>query len=96
MTEKTDWEVVDAPAQNRRSPTLTDLLRALLGRRWRWKIAGIGMLAGLVLAFVVTLVVTVAGVAVLLIGAGALLSLGNGKLRPRLGSSGRAGVPRAP
>lgn len=90
MTEKTDWELVDGPSSTAQAPTLRDMLRALLGRNWRWKIAGIGIVASLVLVLVVTLAITAAGVAFILLATGAVLSLGIAKLRRWLGRGQRA------
>lgn len=76
MTEKTEWEVVDAPSQDRR-PSLQQLLRNLLGRWWRWKIAGVAVVLGLALTFFLT----VAAVFVVGLVTVALISLVVAKLR---------------
>lgn len=94
MTEKTDWELVDGPSPAAPAPTLQEMLRALLGRHWRWKLAGIAIVAALALTLVITLAVTVAGVAVVLLGAGALLSLAIAKLRRWIGREQRTLTPR--
>lgn len=85
MTEKTEWELVDAPSPGTR-PTLRDVLKALLGPHWRWKIAGAAVVASVALALLLTLT----GVAALLLVAVAILSIGVGKLRHWLGRGRRA------
>lgn len=80
MNEHTDWELLDAPPAGARpqpKPRLQDVLKALLGPHWRWKVFGAAVLASMALV----LLLTVTGVALLLIAAGALLSIGAGKLR---------------
>lgn len=57
MNHKTDWEVVDHGPRGRR-PSPQDLMRAILGPHWRWKIAGMTIVAGAIL----TVAVLVAGV----------------------------------
>lgn len=94
MNEKTDWELLDGPSPAAKAPSLQELLRALLGRGWRWKLAGVAVIAGLVLALVVTLAITVAGVAIVLLGTAALLSLVVARLRRWIGRSQRALTPR--
>lgn len=85
MTEKAEWELVDAPLPGAR-PTLREVLKALLGRHWGWKLLGTAIIASLVLALMVMLT----GMAVLLVTAGAVLSIGIGKLRQWLGRSQRS------
>jgi len=84
MSGKMEWEVVDepmpeAPLPNAR-PSLTQLLQALLGRWWRWKLFGIALAASLVLALLVSL----AGIALLVVSVAALLSFAIGKFRQSL------------
>ena len=85
MTEKAEWELVDAPLPGAR-PTLREVLKALLGRHWGWKLLGTAIIASLVLALMVMLT----GMAVLLVTVGAVLSIGIGKLRQLLGRSQRS------
>jgi uncharacterized membrane protein HdeD (DUF308 family) len=82
MTEKTEWEVVDegeAPRRPRQDApqTLQQLMKTLLGPWWRWKIGGLAAAAGIALAFFLT----VTAVFVLVLLAGALVSLGVAKVR---------------
>jgi hypothetical protein len=64
MPEKTEWEVIDDGAQSdarpNMQPTPQQLLRAMLGPYWRWKIAGFFILAGVVLALLIAFVGAVA------------------------------------
>lgn len=76
MTEKTDWEVVDAPSPNTRPP-LRQLMKKLLGRWWRWKLGGAAVLAGLAVAFFAAVI----GVIVVVMIVGVILSLGVNKIR---------------
>jgi hypothetical protein len=82
MIEKTEWEIVDVPhAENRHAPdgrkSLLQMMQALLGPWWRWKLAALVTLAVLALVFFVAAI----GV-LLIVGTGAaLLGLGAGKLR---------------
>jgi hypothetical protein len=46
MTEKTEWEVVDEPGRKQRDWTLWQLMQALLGKRWQWKLAAFTVAAG--------------------------------------------------
>ncbi|MGV3653838.1 MAG: hypothetical protein ACO1N5_06435 [Noviherbaspirillum sp.] len=56
MNERTEWEVVDEPQpQPQQRPALRELLASLLGRWWRWKVAGAALAAGVVLLVVATL-----------------------------------------
>jgi hypothetical protein len=83
MTEKTEWEIVDQ--DERRDgytppplpPTLPELLRALLGRWWAWKVAGVAVLFGALLV----LLATVAGVLVVIAAGAAVLSAAVAKFR---------------
>lgn len=67
MNDKVDWEVVDADTQRHdqgrpppRPPNPQDMLKAMLGPWWRWKLAGMFAVGALVLLFVAA----VAGVVV--------------------------------
>ncbi len=95
MTEKTEWELIDETSfgtgegagMRQAAPlTLRDMMKALLGRYWGWKLLG----AAIVASVVITLMVMLTGVAVVLVTACALLSLGIGKLRQWLGRSERS------
>lgn len=82
MNEHTEWELLDAPPsdagrQPRPRPRLQDVLKALLGPHWRWKTFGMAVLASMMLVLLVTLT----GIALVLVAAGALLSIGAAKLR---------------
>jgi hypothetical protein len=95
MSDKIEWEVVDAPMpegpspQAQARPALKQLLQALLGRWWRWKLFGIAVAASLLLAVLVSL----AGIALLVVSVVALLSFAIGKFRQslRAASSGHGG-----
>lgn len=91
MNEHTEWEVLDAPpsdAGRQARPRLQDVLKALLGPHWRWKIFGMAVLASMMLVLLVTLT----GIALVLVAAGALLSIGAAKLRRWLARERRAVV----
>jgi hypothetical protein len=90
MTQKTDWELLDTTARHTRPASLPDMLKTLLGRHWRWKLAGIALVAGLALTLVIVFAVTLAGIAVLVLGATALFSLAVARLRRWLGREQRA------
>lgn len=82
MTEKTEWEVVDEPTQAKgsnfkRGKGLQDLMSGLLGRWWRWKVAGASLVGIVAFAIVATLSIML----VLLMTAGAVLALGIAKIR---------------
>lgn len=83
MTEKPEWEIVDSNdgGSDSRSPplppTLPDILRALLGRFWAWKLAGVAVVFGALLV----LLATVAGVLVVLAAGAALVSAAVAKFR---------------
>ena len=81
MTEKPEWEVVDAPPQDTRQ-TLQQLLKNMLGPWWRWKIAGLVVAAGAALIFFLT----VTAVFVLGVMAVAVVSIGVAKIRQWLRS----------
>jgi hypothetical protein len=99
MTEKVEWEVVDAPeavnarhqrranhAHHARRAT-GEAMHAMLGRWWKWKIAGTAVVTVVTLALFATLT----GALVLLFVAGTLLSVGVRKLKQWLGA-GRSGT----
>lgn len=91
MNDKTEWEVVDSPSDGQSSsarPTLRDVLKAMLGQHWRWKIAGVAVVGGVMLALLLTLT----GVVALLMIAGAILSISIAKLRQWLGRGRRSVV----
>jgi hypothetical protein len=85
MTEKTEWEVVDAPSPNQghqghqeqARPTIWRLMKTLLGPWWQWKVAGVAIVAGMALVLFAALT----GVAVLLMSATAITLFGIGKVR---------------
>ena len=84
MTEKVDWELVDAPSSSdhgKRRAT-REAMHAMLGRWWKWKIAGTAVVTVLTLALFATLT----GALVLLFVAGTLLSIGVRKLKQWLGA----------
>lgn len=78
MTEKTEWEIVDADAspQDTRQ-TLHQLMKNMLGTWWRWKVAGVAIAAGAALMFFLT----VTAIFILGVMAAAIVSIGVGKLR---------------
>lgn len=102
MSEKVEWEIVDdAPRRNSGAwqsasgPTGPNAayghpLQALLGRWWRWKVAGVALVAVCLL----TLVAIFAGVFVLAAAAGVLLSLAVAKARRLFGRPGGTVAPR--
>ncbi len=89
MTEKTEWEIVDTPSsQGERErhggqahqslpPNLQQSMETMLGRWWRWKLAG----AAIVMTAALVLIATVAGAVLLVAVLMALASLGVAKLR---------------
>lgn len=96
MTEKVEWEVVDAPETagdrharhaGRAHHTAGEAMQAMLGRWWKWKVAGTAIVTVLTLALFATLT----GALVLLFVAGTLLSVGVRKLKQWLGT-GRSGT----
>lgn len=76
MTEKTEWEVVDEQPRGER-PRARDFMKALLGPRWRWKVAGGAIVSGIVLVTVAALTTMFA----LLLAAGAVVSIAVAKMR---------------
>lgn len=79
MIEKTEWEVIDEGAQpppNTR-PTAQQLLRAVLGPYWRWKLAGLFIITGVIL----TLLAAFVGVIVLVLSAAAIVFFATTRIR---------------
>ncbi|QAU33467.1 hypothetical protein [Janthinobacterium sp. 17J80-10] len=92
MQEKTDWELVDetssatgsqwrsqagAPGEAGTAPGIKQLLRAMMGPWWRWKILG----AALFTTLAVVMLAMLTGVFALVAAAGAVVAIGIGKLR---------------
>lgn len=76
MPEKVEWEIVDEqPADIR--PSLREILKKMLGARWRWKVAGVAAVTG----FIVVLLAVITGMIALLMSALAILSFGIGRIR---------------
>lgn len=69
MSEKVEWEVVDAPAPGA-GRTSRDQMKMLFGAGWRWKAVG----AVVVAALAVVLFATVTSAVFLIMAAGAILS----------------------
>ncbi len=86
MSNKVEWELVDAPA-SRTSQSAPHFLKALLGPWWKWKAGA----AAIVTAAVLLLLATVAGIVMLGLVAVALLSLAVHRVRVWLDSARRAG-----
>jgi hypothetical protein len=81
MIERPEWELVDpAPAQEAHRPSHAHrplhVLEALLGPHWRWKAAGLAVLATGLVVFFLTIV---SALALIVVSAG-LLSLAIGKV----------------
>ncbi|WP_158597970.1 hypothetical protein [Noviherbaspirillum saxi] len=70
MPEYTEWEIVDNPSAQTEPKSLREMMQAMLGRWWRWKIAGAGALGiaaislFLMFAGIVIVVMSVAGLLV--------------------------------
>ncbi len=76
MIERTEWEVVDAPAvEEPRKARHT--IETMLGRKWKWKLTGATLLALLTLAVIATLT----GLVVVTVTLVALVSFGVRKLK---------------
>ena len=89
--EQTEWEVVEgAGPQASPKATRAAMMRAMLGRWWRWKIAGLIIAGCIILALVAALasVFFVVGVAVVLV------SLVVAKVRQMLRQHGSSVTPR--
>ena len=91
MTERVEWEVVDAPSSTSRGKRYAtgEAMRALLGRGWKWKIAGTAVVSALILALFATLT----GALVLLFAAGTLVTVGVRKLKHWLAGERRETSP---
>jgi len=85
MNEKSEWELVDDGTAPGARPGLRDVLKAMLGHHWRWKVAGIAVVGTVLLLLLLTLT----GVFALLMIAGAILSISISKLRQWLGRGDR-------
>jgi hypothetical protein len=102
MTEETKWEIVDDSAPqggngngNGNGPApqglnAGNLLRAMLGPWWRWKVAVFAVTAAVLL----TLLALFAGVIFLAAAAGVILSLVVAKFRKLLRRPGGSVTPR--
>lgn len=90
MPEKTEWEIVDTPSEETRQssppPTPQQMMQNMLGKWWRWKIAGFIFAAGLALVFFLT----VTSVAILVLVAAGIVSIGVGRVRQWLRRPGSA------
>jgi hypothetical protein len=75
MTEKAEWEVVDAPRAASRQ-TLAEAMKARLGPWWRWKLAGAAAVASLAVALLIALT----GILILGMGIAAVAVIGIRKL----------------
>jgi hypothetical protein len=76
MSEKNEWEVIDAMPPNARQ-SASGFMKGVLGPQWRWKAAGAAIAASLVLL----LLAAITSAIVVVMAAGAILSIGIGKLR---------------
>jgi len=95
MTEKTEWEVVDEESQPNdphARPTTQQLLRAVLGPYWRWKLAGFFILTGITLAILAAFV----GVIVLVLSAAAIVLFATTRIRRWLQPSSSTHLPKNP
>jgi len=103
MTERVEWEVVDEQSsrssssnkqqwhgqqQDMRGAART-AMHAMLGRWWKWKIAGTAIVSVLTLALFATLT----GALVLLFAAGTLLTLAVRKVKHWLAGDRRPATP---
>jgi hypothetical protein len=92
MSDQTEWEVVDAAEPRARPQPGVDrdtMMRAMLGRWWRWKVGAVLLAACLVLALVAAL----AGV-LFVVGMGVVLvSIVVAKVRQLLRQHGRSLTP---
>ncbi|HYD82083.1 MAG TPA: hypothetical protein VEC06_19945 [Paucimonas sp.] len=79
MSEHVEWEVVDEPAPGASRPRV-DRMKAMLGRHWKLKLAGLAAAGIALFVFVLML----AGVVLLLTAGVALLSVAIAKLRKLL------------
>lgn len=93
MSDKTEWEVVDGPSPGARPmprPNIRHLMQHLLGRGWRWKVAGGIAVAAVAVVFFATVSIVVA----LLMATVAVISLGVGKVRQMMDSRKKSMVAR--
>jgi hypothetical protein len=78
MTERVEWEVVDAPsARSGKRQAAGEAMRMMLGRGWKWKIAGTAIVSLVTLALFATLT----GALVLLFTAGTLITVAVRKMK---------------
>lgn len=92
MNDKTEWEVVDEASSGARPrPTVRHLMENLLGRGWRWKVAGGVAMAAVAVVFFATISIVVA----MLMAAAAIISIGVGKVRQMMGSRKRSVAARS-
>jgi hypothetical protein len=94
MPEHTEWEIVDTPSAPNGRKSFRQMMQAVLGRRWRWKVAGVGALAVVSL----TLFAMLTGVVILFMTLFGLLSVGVAKLMQWMSghhAGTHAGVPSA-
>jgi len=90
MTERVEWEVVDETStQGQKRRAAGEAMRTILGRGWKWKIAGTAIVSLVTLAFFATLT----GALVLLFAAGTLLAALVRKLKQWLAGERRATSP---
>lgn len=100
MIEKTEWEVIDDSATNTRDSSrdpfresryaARNATEAMLGRWWKWKLAGVAILAVVAFAFFATII----GVASMALVALALLGAGVRKVRQWLSGDRSTSVMR--
>lgn len=76
MPEHTEWEIVDTPSAPNGRKSFRQMMQAILGRRWRWKVAGVGTVAVVSL----TLFAMLTGVVILFMTLFGLLSVAVAKL----------------
>lgn len=96
MIEKPEWEVIDDGPQSNTQPnsrpTAPELLRAMLGPYWRWKIAGFLILA----ATILTILAVFVGAIVLVLFATAVVLFVTTKIRRWLQPSSGTHLPKNP
>lgn len=91
MNDKTEWEVVDEPSSGTRPrPAMRHLMETLLGRGWRWKVAGGIAIAAVAVVFFASVSIVVA----LLMATVAVISIGVGKIKQMMGNSKRSEIVR--
>lgn len=90
-SEQVEWEVVDNVSQQEQAKAgRAARMRAMMGPWWRWKIAGLLTVAGLLL----TLAAVLASMLVVVGVAAVLLSLAVAKIRQMLRQPGSSVTPR--